>query len=91
MSEVYRIFSADWAHVLSYSDEMLIELFAAESYGGRTTSGNGFAVGKQYLNVHVKMWKEDIALGNLLVSELYEDDSFPRWWLDSVFARVLPG
>jgi hypothetical protein len=35
MSEVYRIFAADWAHLHDFSDEMLIELYNAESFGPR--------------------------------------------------------
>jgi hypothetical protein len=87
MSEVYRIFAADWAHVHDFSDDMLLELFNAESYGGPVSSRNGFACGKKWLNVNVAMWKEDIALGLFRASELYADDKYPRWWLDNVFTH----
>ena len=87
MCEVYRIFSRHWDHVLDHSDQAIIELFNSESYGGRVDPRNGYAVGKMYLNVHVKMWKEDIALGLLRPQELYDDGLFPHWWLDSVFNR----
>lgn len=85
MSEVYKIFSRDWQHVLDYSDEMLVELYNSESYGGHTSQKNGYAIGKQYLSLHVTMWKEDIAKGLLQKYELYEDGTFPHWWLDRVF------
>lgn len=85
MSEVYRIFSRHWEHVLDFSDEALIELYNGESFGTPVSGNNGYGVGKMYLNVHVKMWKEDIALGLLFKRELYEDGLFPHWWLDSVF------
>lgn len=85
MSEVYRIFARDWEHVLDFSDEMLIELYNAESYGGHVSRTNGFAVGKSYLGVHVTMWKEDMAKGLLFKFELYDDGMFPHWWLDSIF------
>ena len=87
MSEVYRIFSRSWDHVLDYSDTMLLELYNSESYGTRVSSNNGFSVGKTYLNVHEKMWKEDIKLGLLRKQELYEDGLFPHWWLDSIFKK----
>ena len=72
---------------MDHSDQAIIELFNSESYGGRVDPRNGYAVGKMYLNVHVKMWKEDIALGLLRPQELYDDGLFPHWWLDSVFNR----
>jgi hypothetical protein len=31
------------------------------------------------------MWKEDIESGLLFKKELYEDEKFPHWWLDSIF------
>lgn len=87
MSEVYRIFSRHWEHVLDFSDDSLIELYNSESYGGYVSKKNGFGVGKTYLNVHVKMWKEDIEKGLLRKQELYEDELFPHWWLDSIFKK----
>ncbi len=88
MSEVYRIFSSDWKHVLDYSDKMLLELYNHESYGGSISPKNGFAVGKKYLNLHVTGWKEQIAQGLLFKQELYDDPKFPHWWLDSVLKGV---
>jgi hypothetical protein len=87
MAEVYRIFAADWAHVLDFSDEMLIELFNAESFGSEVSKHNGFACGKRWLNVNVSMWKEDIAKGLFRASELYADPKYPVWWLDSIFKK----
>lgn len=85
MAEVYRIFSRHWEHVLDFSDNALIEMYNSESFGTPVSANNGYSVGKTYLNVHVKMWKEDMALGTLFKRELYEDGLFPHWWLDSVF------
>jgi len=87
MCEVYRIFARHWEHVLDFSDEACVELFNSESYGGRVDPKNGFSVGKTYLNVHVKMWKEDIESGILRKHELYEEGLFPHWWLDSIFKK----
>lgn len=85
MSEVYRIFAKEWEHCLDFSDEMLIELFNGESYGTYVSPKNGFAHGKKWLSLNVSMWKEDIASGLLFKYELYDDGTFPHWWLDSVF------
>jgi len=74
--------------MLNYSDEALLELYNAESFGGKTSSLNGFAVGKKYLSVHVEMWREDILGGILFKHELYEDEKFPHWWLDSIFKTL---
>jgi hypothetical protein len=94
MSEVYRVFSNDWKDILDYSDESLRELYELESgitsklnvnnYNDR----NGFSVGKKWLSVHVEMWKEDIEKGLLFKKELYEDEKFPHWWLDSIFKTI---
>lgn len=88
MSELYRIFSNDWKHLLDYSDAALLELYNSESYGGKTSPMNGFAVGKKYLSVHVEMWRNDIEDGLLFKRELYEDEKFPHWWLDSIFKTL---
>jgi len=66
----------------------MIELFNNESYGTPLSSKNGFALGKKWLNVHVKMWREDIQTGILFKKELYEDPKFPHWWLDSIFKNM---
>jgi len=64
---------------------MLIELFNGESYGTPVSPKNGFAHGKKMLSLNVTMWKEDISKGLLFKHELYADQKFPHWWLDSIF------
>ena len=85
MCDVYVVFSKDWAHLYDFSDQSKIDLFNHESYGLPIKPNNGFALGKKWLNVQVAMWKEDILDGTLFKFELYQDDKFPHWWLDSVF------
>ena len=87
MSELYKFFARNMG-TLDFSDEALLNLYNAESYGVALTPKNGFAVGKQYLNLHVTMWKEDIAAGLLWKFELYKDPLFEpfHWWLDSIFS-----
>jgi len=80
------VFSADWAHVLDYSDNAMLELYNFESYGtGHISSKNGYAHGKKWLNLHVTMWKEDIRDGVLFKHELYDDGKYPKEWLDKIF------
>jgi hypothetical protein len=79
------MFSNDWKDHHDYGEDMLIELYNQESYGGRVSPRNGYALGKKWLGVQVTMWKEDIQQGNLYLWELYEDEKFPHWWLDNVF------
>lgn len=90
MAELYKYFARHWEHVLDFSDNALLEMFNSESYGTKVNPKNGYLVGKQWLNVTVTCWKEDIALGSLFVRELYEDGNFPEWWLDGIF-RGYPG
>ena len=71
--------------MLFYSDEEIIELFNHESFGTQIKNTNGFLVGKKWMDVHIKMWKEDIQKGYLFESELYQDEKFPHWWLDNLF------
>jgi hypothetical protein len=83
MSEMYSLFGQSMGE-LDFSDEALLSLYNHESYGLPLSPKNGFAVGKQYLNVQVTMWREDIRRGWIFKHELYEDGRFPHWFLDSV-------
>lgn len=85
MSEVYRIFTKDWEHLLDFSEKSLLEMYHSETHGDTVSPNNGFYVGKKYLNVTVKMWKEDIQKGCLFIQELYIDPKYPHWWLDNIF------
>ena len=91
MAEVYRVFARGWEHVLDFSERALEEMNEHESRGGGVSDKNGYAVGKRYLNVQVAAWREDIQGGLLTKHELYADERFPRWWLDSVLGDVVSG
>ena len=91
MSELYRHFGEPMGIDLDFSDEALISLYNAESYGTPCSSKNGFAVGKQYLNVQVNAWKEMLREGTLAKFELYEDPKYPDWWLDNILANTYTG
>jgi hypothetical protein len=90
MSELYLLFGSDKGS-LDFSDEALLSLYNHESYGTSLSPKNGFAVGKQYLNLQVTMWREDLRRGWLFKHELYEDQRFPEWWLDSVLGGLYDG
>lgn len=85
MCEVYKLFGRDWQHLFDYSDDAMVEMFNHESLGLPLSEKNGYALGKKWMDVTVEMWKEDIKKGLLFIFELYEDDRYPRWWLDIVF------
>jgi hypothetical protein len=91
MLPIYRYFGGEHEKT-DYSEESVLEMFLWESYGlgelkiGLFNQGkiNGYAVGKHWMDVTVKMWREDIRKGSLVKEELY--DEFPNWhwWLDRV-------
>lgn len=85
MCDIYQIFSKSWI-VCTYTEQDMLELFLSESYGDVACHRyNGYYLGKKYLSLAVNMWKEDIRKGNLFLYELYQDSTYPHWWLDSVF------
>lgn len=43
---------------------------------------NGYANGKHWMDITVKMWKEDIKAGLLSKWELYLELPGIHWWLD---------
>lgn len=86
-AEIYRIFASSWEHVVDLSDAAMINMFNHESIGEPLTPNNGFAIGKSYMNLHVTMWREDLAKGYLFKWELYSDERFPHEWLDSVLGN----
>lgn len=89
MCEVYVIFSKDWENICDYSHERMLELYVLESTGkGRCDDRNGYSIGKRYLNVTLKMWKEDLSSGILFKEELYNDGKYPTWWLDKVLKNM---
>jgi hypothetical protein len=84
MCEIYRIFANDWKDSLFFSENEIIELFNHESFGTPCNKSNGFLIGKKWMDVHIKMWNEDIQKGYLRKIELYNDEKFPNWWLDKI-------
>lgn len=86
MCEVYKYFSRDWSNWADYTEDSMLELYLSESYGDvQCKHNNGYYIGKRWLNVSVKMWKEDIEKGYLFKKELYNDPDIPNWWLDKIF------
>lgn len=88
MAELYREFGSSVSPNSDFSDEAIIELYNHESYGTELTQNNGFAIGKRYLNLQVTSWKEALLEGSISKIELYEDEKYPSWWLDSVLKNL---
>ena len=88
MAEIYRKFGECMSSKLNFDGDALLSLYNHESYGTPLSPNNGYAIGKQYLNVQVTMWREDITSGLLFKHELYADESLPHWWLDSVLKNT---
>jgi hypothetical protein len=88
MSELYRHFGTPMGRTLIFDDDALLSLYNHESYGTPLSERNGFAVGKQYLNLTVTAWREMILEGTLAKFELYEDPAYPHWWLDGVLNNL---
>lgn len=94
MSQVYRYFSDE---SYDFSDQAAWDAFLWETRGignmkiNLFNGGkpNGFVVGKHWMDVHVKMWKEDIKRKLLFPEELYNDPELQglHWWLDKVIDK----
>ena len=86
--KLYEFFAHNNKHLVDFSEAMMLELFVYESTGkGSISSDNGFAYGKQQMDITVAMWMEDIPKGLLHPSELYEDGNFPHRWLDRIIRK----
>jgi hypothetical protein len=97
MAEVYKIFVLPGGNP-DFSEKMAQEMFEFESTGKGnieidcfSSSHNGYANGKKWLNVTLSMWKEDIANGLLFKRELYEEPKYAnvKWWLDEVLSTIM--
>jgi hypothetical protein len=87
MSNIYKLFGYESSY--DYSGQSLQECFESESLGERidiSQTNNGYIIGKHWMDVTVKMWRQDIQQGILFKFELYEYEKFKdyHWWLDRV-------
>jgi len=101
MCSLYKIFASSWD--CDFSDEAMIYAFILESTGFGERTGifnnglkpNGFIVGKKWLNVTVKMWREDCARGKAcrmyVLESLFSDEKFfpHKQWLKSVLGEEI--
>lgn len=82
MSLIYARFAKDWP-LADFSEDAAAALFLAETHGTKlpeTKTPNGFALGKKWMDVTLKMWREDIP-ARLLTAQELRDDGFPEWFL----------
>lgn len=85
IASLYKHFAKDWQHMFDFSEQSLIEMYCQETFGDKiVTKNNGYELGKKWMGVNIAMWKEDIAKGYLFKFELYQDPTYPHWWLDKV-------
>lgn len=73
MSEIYKLFCPNHL-IVDFSEKSLIQQYQSESLGGQhkfaystrinAETYNGYAVGKHFMDLTVKMWKEDINLSD---------------------------
>lgn len=86
MSEIYRKFCPNES-CYSFDEYAAKEMYSFESTGLPKLSltseqRNGFLVGKHWMDATIKMWREDIEIGNLTADELLLD--FPEWFLKKI-------
>ena len=86
MCDVYKIFAEGWKNHLDFSDDAALAMYCYETHGVAINEPykNAYFVGKQWMDVNIKMWREDIQTGILTKHELYSDNTFPRWWLEKI-------
>ena len=98
MAEVYKLFG--YHDHYDYSEDAKLEMYRYETYGDcggdkeaflERAATNGYFQGKKWMDVQLAMWKEDIGNGSLFKYELYEDGTYPEWWLDEVLAPIIAG
>lgn len=79
-AEMYKYFCKNYSE-MDLSDEAMLAAYNKETYGVPKMQdlplNNGFRYGKQFLDVTLAMWSEDILIGNLrpleLIDGLYEE------------------
>ena len=82
MSEYYKHFALDSVDY-DWSEDAAKKAYILESQGqGIHDNLNGYMSGKQWMDVTVSQWKEDILGFNLHIQELRED--YPDWFLKKV-------
>ncbi len=96
MQPIYRYFGGE-DNNLDYSEDAAREMFLYETTGKgnlkatmfSTKALNGYAVGKHWMDVMIKMWLQDIRQGVLFIDELYKEHLEWHWWLDRVIRKPL--
>ena len=81
---MYLRFARSFSSKLDDSEAAARAMFEHESTGAPAPpESNAFLAGKKWMDVTVKMWREDIPRGLLSRSELTAD-GYPDWFLDRV-------
>ena len=93
---IYRYFGGEECR-LDYSEDAALKMFLFETYGKgnlkrnlfSSNSLNGYAVGKHWMDVTIKMWLKDLQEGLLDLHELYTEYPQWHWWLDKMITKPL--
>lgn len=98
MAKIYKIFAKDWIEICDFSEKSALEMYEYETLGkGNIAKGifpnpksgkyNGYAVGKRWMDIMIKLWKEAHDEGLFPLRDLYKDKKYPHWWLDRIFGK----
>lgn len=90
MAELYRLFAKEFSNMdVDFSNKAKEDMYNYETFGiGYVNERNGYFLGKKILNLQITSWKEDMQSGTLYFWELYEDNKYPHWWLNSVLKGI---
>lgn len=98
MEPIYRYFG-EGNDNLDFNEASAVESYLFETHGtGNLKQGvfapgqsrfNGFAIGKHWMDVTIKMWLQDLQDGILRLEELYEEFPQWHWWLDKMVKKPL--
>ena len=86
MAKIYKRFVEVDFSFADFSEQAATDMFLHESAGvpfPPSSTENGFALGKKWMDVTISMWKEDMQKGLLRAQELL-DDGYPQWFLERI-------
>lgn len=94
LAALYRRFAGDDPS-LDFSTEAAERCYQHETFGtgdnpyGVFAQGrmNGYAIGKQWLNLQITSWQRDIRAGLLSKWELRSDPTLPHPWIDNLIRK----
>lgn len=86
MAEIYKRFipAISTDRTIDTDESAMYEMYNYETFGIPITNrNNGYFIGKKWMDITIKMWKEDIDNELLFVFEL-QNDGYPYWFLKKI-------